>query len=212
MSQIAEKERTKLQRWAMPGGFHDKLVRSLRVVLPSLVGLLLAVMLFSPFQKSDELSFVLDKQDVAMAKERMRLTTAFYRGEDSKGRLFSLTAGSAVQKSSAEPLLRMTDLQGKLNTANGTATISAGQSIYDLQAELMQIPGQLVYNSGDGYNLVASNVEMALKTRSLKSMGPVAGSTKVGSFSAGRMSADLDSRVVRLEGGVHLRIDQNAVR
>lgn len=212
MSQQADSERTKLQRWAMPGGSHDWLVRSLRVVLPSLVGLLLAIMLFSPFQKSDELSFVLAKEDVAMAKERMRLTEAYYRGEDAKGRPFSLSAGSAVQKNSNEPLLRMTDLQGRLLTGNGPATITAGQSIYDLKSELVQVPGQLIYNSGDGYNLVASNVEMSLKDRSLRSMGPVAGSTKVGSFRAGRMSADLDSRVVRLEGGVHLRIDQNAIR
>lgn len=212
MSQQADTERTKLQRWALPGGAHDRTVRILRVGLPSLIGLLLAIMLFSPFREKDELSFLLAKEDVGMAKERMRLTEAYYRGEDSKGRPFSLSAGSAVQKSSAEPIIRMTDMQGRLLTGTGAATITAGQSLYDLVAQQVQVPGQLVYNSGDGYSLVASNVEMSLKDRRLKSIGPVAGSTKVGSFRAGRMSADLDSRVVRLEGGVHLRIDQNAIR
>ena len=60
--------------------------------------------------------------------------------------------------------------------------------------------------------MVASNVELSLKNRSMQSFGPVNGRTKVGTFSAGRLSADLDTRVVRLDGGVHLRIDQNAIK
>jgi lipopolysaccharide export system protein LptC len=60
--------------------------------------------------------------------------------------------------------------------------------------------------------MVASNVELSLKDRSMKSFGPVSGRTKVGTFTAGRLRADLDTRVVRLDGGVRLRIDQNAIK
>jgi lipopolysaccharide export system protein LptC len=51
-----------------------------------------------------------------------------------------------------------------------------------------------------------------LKDRKMQSFGPVSGRTKVGTFTAGRLSADLETRVVRLDGGVHLRIDQNAIK
>ncbi len=105
MSKRADEERSQRQHFAAPGGSHDRLVRILRVGLPAAIGLLLAILAFSPFAKNDELSFVLAKEDVGMAKERMRLAAALYRGKDNKGRPFSLSAGSAVQKSSTDPTL-----------------------------------------------------------------------------------------------------------
>jgi lipopolysaccharide export system protein LptC len=210
MSDLADLERTQRQKWATPGGRHDRLIRALRVILPSVIGALIAVLAFSPFTGNQELSFVLDKDEVNKARERMRLTEALYRGEDSKGRAFSLRAGSAVQKSSAEPVLRMTDLQGRIIMDDGPASLTAGRGIYDLNKETMRVTGPLAFHSV-GYDIVASNVELALKTRKMQSFGRVNGRTKVGTFSADRMSANLDTRVVRLDGGVRLRIDQNAI-
>ena len=211
MSELADLERTQRQQWATPGGRHDRLVRSLRVVLPSIIGALVAILAFSPFTGTQELSFVLDKDEVGQSRERMRLTEALYRGEDTKGRPFSLRAGSAVQKSSADPVLQMTDLVGRIMMTDGPASIIAGRGIYDLSKESMRVTGPLSVES-PGYNMVASNVELSLKNRSMQSFGPVNGRTKVGTFSAGRLSADLDTRVVRLDGGVHLHIDQNAIK
>jgi lipopolysaccharide export system protein LptC len=211
MSELADLERTQRQKWATPGGRHDRLIRSLRVVLPSIMGALVAILAFSPFAGTQELSFVLAKDEVNMARERMRLTEALYRGEDSKGRPFSLRAGSAVQKSSAEPILRMTDMAGRIIMDDGPAALIAGNGLYDLDKETMRVTGPLAFQSA-GYNMVASNVELALKTRKMQSFGPVSGRTKVGTFRANRLSADLNTRVVRLDGGVHLRIEQNAIR
>lgn len=212
MSELADRERSKRQHWAAPHGKHDKLVRSLRVILPSIIGVLVAILAFSPFNQSNEVSFVLAKENVEMAKERMRLDSALYRGEDNKGRPFSLSAGSAVQKSSTEPFLRMSDLSGRLLMDDGPAALVARQGVYDLGKETMRVEGPLSFSAADGYNMIASNVEFALKTKTLESFGPVSGSTKVGTFRANKMTADMNSRVVRLEGGVHLRIDQNAVK
>jgi lipopolysaccharide export system protein LptC len=211
MSELADLERTQRQRWAMPGGRHDRLIRSMRVVLPSIIGMLVAVLAFSPFSGKQELSFVLDKDEVSMSRERMRLTEALYRGEDSKGQPFSLRAGSAVQNSSAEPVLNMTALAGQILLKDGPASIVAQRGTYDLNKETMRVNGPLAVNS-PGYDMVASNVELSMKTRTMQSFGPVSGRTKVGTFSAGRLSANLDTRVVRLDGGVRLRIDQNAIK
>jgi lipopolysaccharide export system protein LptC len=212
MSELAERERTKRQLLAAPGSSHDRLIRILRVVLPSIIGMLLAILAFSPFSGTQELSFVLAKNEVNMAKERMRLTEALYRGEDSKGRPFSIRAGSAVQKSSAEPLLRMTDLSARILMPEGAASLLAGYGLYDLDKETMRVTGPLSFDSGNGYSLVASNVELAMRTRKLQSFGPVSGRTKIGTFNAGGLRADLDARTVTLTGGAHLRIDQNAIR
>jgi lipopolysaccharide export system protein LptC len=211
MSAQADLERTQRQLWAMPGGRHDRLIRSLRVILPSIIGVLLAVLAFSPFAATQELSFVLDKDEVDLSRERMRLVEALYRGEDSKGRPFSLRAGSAVQKTSAEPVLEMTSLSARILLEDGPASILAQRGSYNLSKETMRVNGPLAVES-PGYNMVASNVELSLKDRSIQSFGPVSGRTKVGTFRAGRLTGDLDTRIVRLEGGVHLRIDQNAIK
>ncbi|WP_397602298.1 LPS export ABC transporter periplasmic protein LptC [Sphingorhabdus sp.] len=211
MSAQADLERTQRQLWAMPGGRHDRLIRALRVVLPIIIGLLVALLAFSPFTGKQELSFVLNKDEVSLSRERLRVVEALYRGDDSKGRPFSLRAGSAVQKTSADPVLDMTSLSGRIMLDDGPASIVAQRGVYDLNKETMRVKGPLAVES-TGYDMVASNVELSLKDRSMQSFGPVNGRTKVGTFHAGRLRADLDTRIVRLDGGVRLRIDQNAIK
>ncbi|MFN0046281.1 MAG: LPS export ABC transporter periplasmic protein LptC [Sphingorhabdus sp.] len=211
MSKQADLERTQRQQWALPGGRHDRLIRLLRVGLPSTIGLLVAILAFSPFTGTQELSFVLNKDEVNLSRERMRLIEALYRGEDSKGRPFSLRAGSAVQKTSAEPVLEMTSLTARILLNDGPASILAQRGSYNLNRETMRVNGPLAVNSPD-YNMVASNVELSLKTKSMQSFGAVSGRTKVGTFRADRLKANLETRIVRLDGGVHLRINQNAVK
>ena len=211
MSAQADLERNYRQRWALPGGRHDRLIRAMRVVLPSIIGLLVAILAFSPFTGQQELSFVLDKDEVNLSRERLRVVEALYRGEDSKGRPFSLRAGSAVQKTSAQPVLDMTSLSGRISLQDGPASIIAQRGSYDLGKETMRVTGPLAVES-PGYDMVVSNVELSLKDRTMQSFGPVSGRTKVGTFHAGRLRADLDTRIVRLDGGVRLRIDQNAIK
>lgn len=211
MSAQADLERNYRQRWALPGGRHDRLIRAMRVVLPSIIGLLVAILAFSPFTGQQELSFVLDKDEVNLSRERLRVVEALYRGEDSKGRPFSLRAGSAVQKTSAQPILDMTSLSGRISLQDGPASIIAQRGSYDLGKETMRVTGPLAVES-PGYDMVVSNVELSLKDRTMQSFGPVSGRTKVGTFHAGRLRADLDTRIIRLDGSVRLRINQNAIK
>lgn len=212
MSDLADKARTKRQLLAVPGGQHDRLVRALRVVLPSIIGALLAVLAFSPFTGTQELSFVLAKDTVNMATERMRISNALYRGEDSKGQPFSIRAGSAVQKTSQQPILQMSDLSARLLMAEGPASILAAKGSYNLNTEMMRVVGPLSFEGADGYSLVASNVLFDMKTRTMKSLGPVNGQTKLGTFRADSLRANLDSRTVNLHGNVQLQIVQNGGR
>jgi lipopolysaccharide export system protein LptC len=212
MSEQADKQRSKRQKFAAPGGSHDRLIRFLRVALPSVIGVVLALLLVSPFSNTREMSFVLAKDEVNMARERMKVTEALYRGEDSKGRPFALRAGSAVQKNSSEPIVRMSDLNGQIAMDTGVARIAAAQGTYDMDKEVVRTIGPLSFSDGNGFVMTASNVALVLKSKQLESFGPVNGSTRVGTFSAGKLRADLNTRIVRLEGGAQLRINQNAIR
>ncbi len=157
MSALADQQRTHRQHFAAPGGSHDKLIRLLRVLLPAIVGMLIAVLAVSPFTDSREISFLLAKDEVDIAKERMRVNEALYRGEDSKGQPFSLRAGSAIQKSSKDPLLQMKDLSASIYVDGARASILAGQGAYNLEEEVMQINGPLTFDSGKDYRASASD-------------------------------------------------------
>lgn len=169
MSALAEKQRTRRQNFASPGGSHDRLIRLLRVALPAIAGALLALLAFSPFTDSRELSFLLAKDAVEIAPERMRLTSALYRGEDSKGQPFSIRAGSAVQKSSKDPELQMTDLAASMFIDGGRATVLAGRGAYNLDEEVIRVIGPMTFDSGKDYRASASDdTRFDLSNRTMK--------------------------------------------
>ena len=51
-------------RWAVPGSVHDRLVRWAKVLLPSAVGALIAILAVAPLGKKNDVSFILDKKKV----------------------------------------------------------------------------------------------------------------------------------------------------
>jgi lipopolysaccharide export system protein LptC len=89
MTQAADLIRDKRRLWAAPGGSHDRMVRSLARWLPGLVGVVAAAMIVGPLFPKGEISFLLDRNKVAMTGERVRVYDAMYRGEDDKGRPFT---------------------------------------------------------------------------------------------------------------------------
>ncbi|KQZ65908.1 LPS export ABC transporter periplasmic protein LptC [Sphingopyxis sp. Root1497] len=212
MSARADHDRTMRQLWATSGSSHDRVVRILRFGLPLVIGVVAAVMIFSPFTQRTEVSFLLAKDKVEVAQERMKVTRAEYRGQDTKGQPFALVAGSAVQKSSAEPIVRMEQLSGAINLADGPATIAAAAGQYNMDTEQVAVPGAVRVRSADGYRIDASNVAIDLKSRSLTGRGGVNGTLNIGNFSANALSADLDTRVVRLSGNARLRINQGVLK
>ncbi|OWQ97822.1 LPS export ABC transporter periplasmic protein LptC [Sphingopyxis witflariensis] len=212
MSERAELDRTMRRMWAASGSSHDRVVRILRYGLPLVIGVVGAILVFSPFTQRTEVSFLLAKDKVEVAKERMKVTRAEYRGQDGKGQPFALLAGSAVQKSSAEPIVRMTDLSGAIKLVDGPATIVARDGAYNMDTEKVDFPGAVQVKSADGYRIDANNVAIDLKTRSLVGQGGVNGTLNIGHFSANELTADLDKRIVRLQGNARLRINQGVLK
>ncbi len=208
----AARWRDKRLRWARPGSGHDRNVGVARVALPAAVGALAAVLAIAPLAKRQEVSFVLAKDKVAMATERMRVTRASYRGEDDKGQPFELSAGSAVQATSKTPVVQLGAMAARLNLANGPATLVAPRARYDMDAETLQVDGPMTFTAADGYRIATSNVGANLNTRTLASDAPVQGQMPLGSFTAGSLRADLGTRVVSLSGGARLRIVQRPGR
>ena len=194
------------RRWAAPGSSHDRTVAGLRVALPVAIGIMAAFVVVLPLYAGGDVSFLLDKNKVEVARERIRIQSATYRGQDDKGQPFAVNAGSAVQKSSAEPILRLNKLSAQIGLTDGPANVVADRGHYDMDAQQVVIDGSLKVDSTGGYHLTTQDATLDLKSKTLKSGGAVTGTVPQGTFSANQMNVDLESHVVKLDGNARLRI------
>ncbi len=206
MSDIAARMRSERQLWAAPGSAHDHLVAVLRVVLPSAVGVVAALMVFLPLTSGGDVSFVLDKNKVEVSKERLKVQSATYRGQDDKGQPFVLTAESAVQKSTAQPDVDMRKLMAELQMPNGLARLDAPSGRFNPVTQQMDVNGPITFAGPDNYTLQSNRATVDLKTKTMIGNGGVSGTVPQGTFTADSMSADLDARIVKLDGRARLRI------
>ena len=186
-------------------------MRLAKVALPSAVGVVIAILAFAPLDKEGDASFILDKNQVDNAPERMRVEAARYVGADNRGQKFSIEAASAIQQRSDVPIVDINGMMARLGLSQGPLTILANLARYDLEGQKIAISGPVRVVGPDGYRIETRDVGVDLKERRLASTGPVSGSMRLGQFRANRMTADLGARTVTLHGA-RLKIVQGAVR
>lgn len=204
--------RSRRQTFAAPGGSHDRLVGFLARALPMAVGVIAALMIITPLSPRGEVSFLLDRNKVALIDERLSVSNAMYRGRDDTGRPFSLMAGQAVQRSSIEGLVRMREVVAQLLLEEGPARLSAEGGTYDIDAETVVVDGTVRLTTSDGYAMIARGVSVDLQARTMRGDNGVSGEVPAGTFSARTLRADLPARTLVLEGDAHLDMTPGQLR
>lgn len=200
------------RRRARVGSLRDVRVRLLRVGLPLIVGALGAVMLLSPFSMREEHSFLLEKDKVAPARERLKTTAATYRGTDDRQRAFEVSAASAVQRTSERRVIELGAVAAMIALDDGPASFRADAGSFDIDGRTLAIPGKVALEAADGYRLLTSDVLVDLGRRVVVGADGVSGILPIGRFSARTMRVDLDARIVRLDGDARLTINQGALK
>lgn len=208
MSELAVRARRDRRRWAAPGSSHDRTITWARAMLPIAIVLLALVLLIAPLAGGRDISFVLDKKSVQVARERMRVSEAIYRGRDSKGQPFQIRAGSAVQVSSSDPVVKLQQLSARIGLASGPAVLEAPRGRYDMDKQRVAIDGAVQFATADGYRLSTHDVVVDLPSRRMASFAPVSGTMPLGTFRADRLLGNLEDRTVVLLGRAHLHIDR----
>lgn len=212
MSEQATQIRNRRRHFAAPGGSHDHIVAFLAKALPAAVGLVVAVMVLVPLSPRGEISFLLDRNKVAVTDDRIAVSNAAYRGQDNKGHPFEVTAGTAVQKSAETPVVQMFDLAAKLALTDGDATIDAPRGSYNFDDEKISVDGPVAFTATDGYRMTTGNVAIDINSKTATGGGGVEGSVPTGTFKAQSMKVDLENRTVTLEGKARLRMTPGKLR
>jgi lipopolysaccharide export system protein LptC len=212
MSEQAEQERRVKRRWAVPGGSHDRVVRIMKLALPALIGVVLAFLFFSPLEDKQEVSFLLEKNKVEKAPERLRVSAAQYRGQDNEGRPFVLNARSALQETSANPVVEISDMTAQILLDSGPARLQAGHARYNMDSDHVQVVGPIQFTAADGYRMGTHDVDVDLRGHRLQSRGRVQGQMPLGTFTADQLQVNLPDRKVVLNGRARLHIVQGGLR
>lgn len=207
MSSAAAHMRREARRRAMlPGSRRDRAARVAKIVFPVLALLLCATLVILPLSVQQEFSFLLSKDSVMMADERMQMQEASYRGETGNGEAFEIVAQSGVQKSSSVPIVVLTGLSASIMRPDGTARVTAPSGEFLIDENRLLVNGPVNAESQSGYSLDGGEIMVDINTRTISSDNPVSGRIPMGAFHADRFTGDVDGRRVVLEGRAHLRI------
>lgn len=212
MTAEADLIRDRRRAFATPGGFHDRLIGFLAKALPAAIGVVAAVMILSPLSPRGEVSFLLDRNKVAITRERVAVERATYRGQDGQGHAFQVMAGSAVQESADNPVIKLQELAARLQLNDGPAEINAPKGTYNYRTEQIAVDGPVNFRAADGYRMETENVAIDLKSHRAVGSGGVTGAVPTGTFQASSIVADLDARTVTLAGNARLRMTPGKLR
>jgi len=90
--------------------------------------------------------------------------------------------------------------------------LTAENGAYNYRDETVSVAGPVVFTAADGYRMTTENVAIDLKSRRVGGSGGVNGAVPAGTFRADRVSADLDQRVVNLDGNVRMNLQLQRLR
>ena len=119
ISAAGDRERVVKRGWATPGGAHDRLIRVLKIALPALIGVVLAFLAFAPLEDKQEVSFLLDKNKVETAHERLKVSSAEYRGQDDQRPAFVLTPARRCSRLRASQVVDIRDMNAQIQLDSG---------------------------------------------------------------------------------------------
>lgn len=189
------------------GGGYDVFVRAMKEVLPAASLALLGTLIIWPLINTREFSFLVSKDTAAVSAERMRMEKPVYRGTDSRGRQFEITASRAVQRSSRDPTVELIDIAAQLDTADGLTRVTAAKGSFNLTSEQLQVSGPVDFGRADGTRITAGDAVVDLRSRTVRSTSRISGTGPLGRFEADGFQVDLRGTSATLTGKVRMRIE-----
>ncbi len=181
----------------------SRLVRRMRIVLPVLIGLIVASMVGFVIQAS----VVGQKVKSNDADAPIQLINPRFVGRDKKGRAFVLTAKTATRDpKDYQRVLLDTPMLVLDEEGDRPVRVSARSGVYREEAKILNLEGGVKLNGGDLNFTTASSI-FNTATGELEGNGEIQGAGALGEIIAKSYGVyDKGERMV-FKGGVHSRIE-----
>ena len=75
----------------------------------------------------------------------------------------SLNARSALQETSANPVVEISDMNAQILLDSGPARLEAGRARYNMDSDHVQVVGPILFTAADGYRMGTHDVDVDLR-------------------------------------------------
>jgi lipopolysaccharide export system protein LptC len=152
---------------------HSRLVRRLRIALPT-VGTLIVAGLTAATSIGLPGDVDLSLARLSVTKNSIIMESPELTGFDADGRRYSLSADRAIQALAEPDAVRLEDISAEVMVpGQGTATISAEAGDYDNTDSTLQVEGTITIDSSQGYALRMEGADIDFGAGTMTSSNPV---------------------------------------
>jgi lipopolysaccharide export system protein LptC len=181
---------------------HSRRVRLLRILLPLLGGAGIVV-LFVLTRISLPGEIDLGAARLSVTRNSIIMDNPRLTGFDRDGREYSLAADRAIQALTSPDRVRLEAIDARVAAAgHGAVTIKAEAGEYDHSGSTLNLQGDIVVDSAEGYALRMRDAAIDFKAGTLDSPNPVSLGYQGSEITGARFDVREGGKVMRFEGGV----------
>ena len=181
--------------------------RWLRILVPTIGVLLLAVIIIWPQFRHTEPGFTLSFTDVSHFDDQLRMQSLRFEGTDTNGRPFVVTADSASQATEGTSGIKLNVVAASVTLGKDVwLNLEANRGVFDDHKQLLTLTGEVSLYSSLGYEVHGSDVLLDLDNSRASSSKPLTGQGPLGSFKGGSFTTDLKTERFRVGDGVAMTI------
>jgi lipopolysaccharide export system protein LptC len=195
---------------------HSHRVRRLRVLVPGVVIMMLAVMVlwtwFNPLAMLDRLPVKLG--DTLISGTKITMQQPRLSGFTRDSRPYELTAASAAQDLTRPDLVELRDIHAKVHTLdNGVTELTARNGIYDSKKEIITLGDDVVMITSS-YKAWLNNAVVDTRSGTVVTDKPVKVEMLQGMLNANRLQVTESGDQMNFDGGVvmDLKLDNATLR
>lgn len=154
---------------------YTKLVKFLKLLFPSIAGVLVAIIIIWPQLISEKNRFKINiKTPVFSRAEKMRMINAKFYATDDKNQPYSLTADLAMETEPGSMIIELTAPKADIMlTNNSWIAAEANKGILIQKKEILDLKDGVNIFHDAGYNLEIENLSINLKKGEAKSSNKV---------------------------------------
>jgi lipopolysaccharide export system protein LptC len=194
---------------------HSRIVRILRVVVPTAVvlamGAIVAISIFNPFRLLTKLP--LDMGNLVVSGSKITMESPHLSGFSTDQRPYEMWAKTATQDMADPNHLELSILKAKVLTEDKTMILmDARTGLYNTKSQVLDLHKDIVVRSSNGYEARLSQASVDLANNSITSEEHVEVTLLNGTLTADKLRVTERGEVARFEGHVvmNLIMDQPA--
>jgi lipopolysaccharide export system protein LptC len=186
-----------------------RLVRRLRIILPSLALVLIAGLLANTREAGVDDAFLEDFTDLSATTEQYKMANPKFAGVDDDGQPYEITAREALQAPQDKEIVELVEPRAVTQGADKTTVVTAKKGVFRSEANMLDLSDAVTLQHEIGsqsYVLTTPAARVAIREETVDSNSGVVGESEAGVLRADRMRAYNGEGRVVFEGNVSMRI------